>query len=276
MIEPKYLSGDFLYGDDFSEDQIKQWYEKEKTGYENLNEKTEAFEYGYHELNRQLGFNKLPKDFIPKNTLGFGSFDGSELSPIQSLIEKAIIIDPTEKFTPKLSVPTQKLAPSITGEIPCDNDSVDLITCLGVLHHIPNVTHVFDELIRVLKPGGYCIVREPIISMGDWTQKRPGLTPCERGLSKKFFKQLLSRQNLKIIAETPCVFPLISRAFGDPEKEDDRGACYNKKFAVVLDTLISKMLKWNYIYHISSKLSNPFTFWRRLRPICNYYVIQKV
>jgi ubiquinone/menaquinone biosynthesis C-methylase UbiE len=47
-------------------------------------------------------------------------------------------------------------------ELPYDDDSFNLITCLMVLHHIPpdNLEKLMDEIYRVLKKGGVIIVRE--------------------------------------------------------------------------------------------------------------------
>jgi SAM-dependent methyltransferase len=66
-------------------------------------------------------------------------------------------------------------------------ESLDLAMSLGVLHHIPNVTKVLSEMIRVLKVGGVLLIREPIHSMGDWNSPRFGLTKNERGISEEFF-----------------------------------------------------------------------------------------
>lgn len=48
------------------------------------------------------------------------------------------------------------------GNIPLDNNSIDLILIFNVLHHIPmNIrNHLIDEVNRVLKPGGIIIIRE--------------------------------------------------------------------------------------------------------------------
>lgn len=38
--------------------------------------------------------------------------------------------------------------------VPLPSESVDYISCLGVLHHVSNPTKVLDEFLRILKPGG--------------------------------------------------------------------------------------------------------------------------
>ncbi len=40
------------------------------------------------------------------------------------------------------------------GDKPFESESFDLITSFGVLHHIPNVTHVINECGRVLADNG--------------------------------------------------------------------------------------------------------------------------
>jgi ubiquinone/menaquinone biosynthesis C-methylase UbiE len=41
------------------------------------------------------------------------------------------------------------------------DNSIDVITCLGVLHHM-NLSYVFHEMRRILKPGGVILVNEAL------------------------------------------------------------------------------------------------------------------
>lgn len=41
-----------------------------------------------------------------------------------------------------------------------DDQSVDLITCFVTLHHVPDLRRTLNELARILRPGGYLIIRE--------------------------------------------------------------------------------------------------------------------
>ncbi len=53
----QYFSGKKLYGDDFSIEQIMEWYEDEKDAYFNLGKKSrDNYKYGYHALNYGYGF----------------------------------------------------------------------------------------------------------------------------------------------------------------------------------------------------------------------------
>ena len=44
--------------------------------------------------------------------------------------------------------------------IPFENNSIDIITCRMVLHHINNPLNTINEIYRVLKPGGKIIITE--------------------------------------------------------------------------------------------------------------------
>jgi ubiquinone/menaquinone biosynthesis C-methylase UbiE len=46
-------------------------------------------------------------------------------------------------------------------DLPLPDHSVDFITIKEVLHHLPDTTSLFAELVRVLKPGGLVYVWEP-------------------------------------------------------------------------------------------------------------------
>lgn len=56
--------------------------------------------------------------------------------------------------------------PSIVGDIhdlPLDNASVDGILCISVLEHIEHPETAFAEMLRVLKPGGRCLIYVPFL-----------------------------------------------------------------------------------------------------------------
>lgn len=50
-------------------------------------------------------------------------------------------------------------------KLPFNNNSVDVIYAVHVLHHIPNVTKFFDEVMRTCKTGGGVVLVEPYWSL---------------------------------------------------------------------------------------------------------------
>lgn len=259
----KYFSGEELYGDGFSFRQIKDWFEDEKEGYSDFIEGSE-YVYGEHELNKKYGYNKLKDIEKFEKVLGFGSAYGHELEPIVGKVEKIYIVESSKKLRSKTlkGKSITYIEPNINGKLDFSNNSFDLITCFGVLHHIPNVSKIINEFTRVLKPGGYLLMREPIVSMGDWTRKRKGVTKRERGISLEFFRKMIKENSLRIISEEKVLFPLTRRLNLRDKK------AYNSKLIVFIDSGLSKLFSWNNRYH-------PTRFWHKLKPQSVFYVLRK-
>jgi len=206
----EYLKGNKLYGDDFAINQIKQWFEEEKEWYSGLGScNTNTYKYGYHEISKQLGFKHIP-NHVFKNVLGFGSAYGDEFLPIIDKIGTLTIIEPSLVLR-KPDVKGKKInyiEPEIDGHLNISDNQFNLITSLGVLHHIPNVTYVLKEIHRVLDFGNYFLLREPITTMGDWRFQRKGLTKNERGIPKKILETMLNDIGFRTIKKSYCFFPV--------------------------------------------------------------------
>jgi SAM-dependent methyltransferase len=264
----KYFSGETLYRADFSKEQIQQWYNDETEAYAELGSKDEEnYHYGYDNLNIIHGFSYLKNKKIEK-ALGFGAAWGHEFYPIVDKINALYIIEPSnnlrstrlKQLTPIYTKPT------IEGNIEYPDNYFDLITCFGTLHHIPNALYVLKELYRVTKPGGYLLVREPVISMGDWRQPRRGLTKHERGIPLNLFRAVLKDLNATVINEAFCfsgssVFQRLWNTFF-------KAHLYSTKLYFGFDKWLSKMLSWNIHYHATKNL-------QRFAPQNVFYVIQK-
>jgi len=247
-----YLKGEKLYGDDYSYEEIKKWYEEEKEGYADLGSKEyDKYKYYYHELNKELGFKYLPgsRDFVFGNVLGLGSAYGFEFEPIINKVSSLYILEPSDSLVAKKIgniVPIYK-KPDIRGKIDFPDNFFDLITCFGTLHHIPNVTFILTELFRTLKPGGFLLIREPVVSMGDWTKPRKDLTKNERGIPVKIFKSIINKLGFQIKAENYNSFLItilqktIGRFFKKP--------VYAYKIFIIPDKILSNLFKWNIKYH---------------------------
>ena len=149
-----YFSGQKLYGDDFSEEQIEEWFRDEEEGYANLGAKNKkTYKYVYHKLNNHHGYKYLRKKRI-KNALGIGSAYGEELKPIATMIDYITILEPSDAFSGAHEIagtPCRYVKPDSNGYMSFDRNSFDLITSFGVMHHVPNVTHVMKECYRCLK-----------------------------------------------------------------------------------------------------------------------------
>lgn len=262
----EYLSGAKLIGDDYSEIEILQWYEQEKDAYAGLVDSRESYYYEYHALNVACGFNML-KDVPPCSirACGFGSAFGDELQPIQDKIASTVLIDSASSFHARpLPQGVRTVLAQASGEINSGADSFDLITCFGVLHHIPNVSFVVTEFYRCLASGGLLMVREPTTSMGDWRFPRDGVTKNERGIPSEIFKDIILNAGFEILKHTPCVFPplaVVCRKAGLSP--------YNSRAAVYLDLLLSRAFRSNYRYH-------RVKFLDKFSPASDFFVCRKL
>lgn len=260
-----YFSGNKLYGNDFSQDQIDAWFADEAEGYFKLSQSGSAeYVYGYHALNKCHGYSILPKRRFG-HVLGIGAAYGDELEPITACSDHITILEPSDGFKGAVlnGVTVSYVKPVSSGDMPFDSDSLDLITCFGVLHHIPNVNKTVEEFYRVLKPGGYALVREPIISMGDWRKPRFGLTKRERGIPLSALRTFVKRAGFKVISERKCMFSLTSRL-----RCVVSGPVFNNMAVVALDELLSSLPIWPKVYHARNAI-------QKLRPTAVFYVLQK-
>jgi SAM-dependent methyltransferase len=260
-----YFEGNKLYGDDFNSNQIADWFHDEAKAYSMLGSgDRNRYSYGYHALNHRHGFRHLPERIFQR-VLGLGSAYGDELLPLMNRMEEITIVEPCGDFT------TSELAghrlnyikPHEDGSLHFEDNAFDLVICLGVLHHVPNVRAVLSEISRCLAPGGFALVREPIISMGDWRYPRRGITQRERGIPEKLFLQLIVDSGLEIVNMTPCVFFLtgrITRMLPD--------SAFNYKWTVFLD-------EWACRLPILSKRYHAKYWWQKFRATSLYCVLRK-
>ena len=267
-MENKYLQGEAIYGDDFTIEQIQNWYNEEAEAYANLGSKeVDEYVYGYHELNKLHGFNYIKgKKF--ENVLGLGAAWGHEFFPIIDQITNLHIIEPSDNLqSDKLgNIIPQYAKPAVNGELPYPDNYFDLVTCSGTIHHTPNVSFILSELHRVMKPGGYLLLREPIISMGDWTLPRKGLTRHERGIPLQIFRKIFNNLNMEVVHEGFCF--CMTAFFQRSWQKVSKRAIFTYKSYVLLDKYLSKLFAWNLHYHATNKF-------QRIAPQSVFYVLKK-
>ena len=125
--------------------------------------------------------------------------------------------------------PVPDYNPDIVGDIhalPLENDSIDAVICIAVLEHVENPIQACKEILRVLRPGGYCFLYLPFLY---YYHAKPGYYPDHwrytrdsiRFLTKGFSE--VEIQNVRGALETwiylsPLgrvrLFPLLAR-YGD-------------------------------------------------------------
>lgn len=261
----EYLSGLKLYGDDLDLHQIQEWFSDEQEGYAQLGAKDRAaYHYSYHALNQFYGFRYLPNKRFNR-VLGVGAAYGDELKPIIGSVNNATILEPSDSLVIDSieGVPVSYVKPVITAELPFEDEHFDLVTCFGVLHHIPNVTKMVSEIYRCAAKDGYVLIREPVVSFGNWQYPRRGLTKHERGIPIRIFRSMLTEAGFKIVSENKCMFSLTPRL-----KYISRQPVYNSRVTVQVDRICCKLFGWNNIYHAEN-------VFQKLRPSSVFYVLTK-
>jgi SAM-dependent methyltransferase len=242
-----YFSGSLLYGDDFSEAQLHAWYEEEKEGYSGVVlSHQDVYQYHYHELNIFHLFNNV---MIPMgaNAIGLGSAFGDEFIPIAERLSKITIIDPSDKFAEHEALngtPLEYRKPNTNGWLDFPDNHFQIATSLGALHHIANVTAVLREFYRCLIPGRYMLIREPIVTQGDWRYPGRGLTKNERGIPYELFRMIVTDLGFRI--EHSALFDfapytLMMAELGKP--------AFTNSFATRVDRLLSLIFSFNTNYH---------------------------
>lgn len=262
----EYLAGRRLYGNDFAPAEVKAWYEREREGYASLGASARTeYVYAYHSLNYAHGFRHIPVQQYQR-VLGIGSAYGDELTPIAGRAARITILEPSRSLRAQMidHAPLEYVEPDPLGTLPFPDDTFQLVVALGVLHHIPNVSAVFAEIARCTDSGGWVLLREPTISMGDWRHPRRGLTSDERGIPLRLLREMLSDAGLEVVRETRCMFSLtgrLSRVTGRP--------AYNSRRIVALDRLLCRVFAWNHVYHATNVMA-------KLRPTSVFYVLRRL
>lgn len=259
----KFFRGESLYGDDFNAEQLKKWFEDEYNAYSDKLGDVKEYEYSFHAVDQLCGFKFIGGANL--NVLGIGSANGVELKPILDKITKLTILENSEKYK-NILIDNNKiyyLRANYDGIITSENNIFDLVVAFSCLHHIANFSFVISEIYRVLKPNGIALVREPIVSMGDWRFPRPGLTKNERGIPLKIFREAINKNKFNVLSETIWNFRPFGKFFFFYKK-----SIFNNIFLTKIDLILSRLFKFNIHYY-------PHNIWEKFTPSNIFFVLRK-
>jgi len=241
----EYYSGRKLFGDDFTLPEIREWYGLEENACFDIYEQGRKRMPNNDYLHWQFGYrHALAERKTLGKVLGLGSGNGEEFRPVRRWIEHLYIVESAEGYF--CNDPTTSYTKAqADGSLVFPDNFFDTAASIAVLHHIPNASHVLLELFRALKPGGFCLLKEPITTLGEWHRPRkPGLAPCERGFPRALLDEMARQAGFECVQKTYFEFPLLRQL-------RDRGGIdtYNSKFWTTLDRLCCRLTDWNYHYH---------------------------
>lgn len=258
------LRGRRLYGEALDADGIDEWFEDERNGYFEL-AGTDNGKNCTAALHRRHALRFLPRRRFPL-ALALGAADGREYAPFAPLVDRFEAVEPGRGFWREeiAGIPAAYRDPLPDGRIDLAEASVDLACAFGVLHHIPNLSAVLAGLARVMAPGAPLILREPIVSLGDFRRPRPGLTAHERGIPHRLMDTLLKQAGFEPVRKSFAGFPGLRQAAlraGIAQPWDSPGF-------VALDALVSRAMAWNARYwrpRLIDKAAPTMAYWVALR-----------
>jgi 2-polyprenyl-3-methyl-5-hydroxy-6-metoxy-1,4-benzoquinol methylase len=262
-----------LYGDDFDQGAIRQWF-AEEAAYHNqfAGGRFEEHPMLYQVFDWHCAFEPYFHPASSMRVLDFGCAEGQALAALpndrrgfkyvgidssQSLLQAAQTRNPDGEYR---QMPDD-------GRIPAQDGEFDYVVVLGVLHHVPNVSHYLAELVRVLRPGGRLILREPNHAMGRPVgshQKLPGLSPNERGIPAEFLRQQLTRLGLRVVALRPAYHGAVLQWLNRRPPRSPVGW----QMAVSLDRVLNAVTRWNDHYDRPQ-------LWHKLAATATYVVADK-
>ena len=140
------LRGESLFGDDFSLDEITEWFEDEREGYFNLQHEAQEAEpeeptmYAYDALAQIHGFNWLSVTEVDC-VLGIGSATGAELAPLAKLSKSLTVLEPSDGFKTDTvhGKPVSYIKPNASGLMPFKDSAFDIVVCFSVFRHIATI-----------------------------------------------------------------------------------------------------------------------------------------
>lgn len=260
----EYISGELIWGNDFSLEEITAWFEDEKEGYANFVGDVDFREesYAYEPVAKRYLYKYLKSPHY-KKVLVFGGGYGTEILPIINQLGDVSILEPSKRFwRDEISRKEVKyIMPSVSGDMDFDGGEFDLIICMGALHHVPNISHIVDEFSRVTKMGGVCVIREPITSMRVFDGTPRQATKRERGVPLEAFRRLIGDAGWTIQKESLY-------AFGPLMKLHMASWLRYSPLIMSVDDILCRMFERNYVYDTRNIV-------KKMRPTTGCWVLKK-
>ena len=147
----------------------------------------------------RLQYIKNKIDFKPSSVLEIGPGAGFVLKQFkENGINKAVALDIVDSLYPEVKKAGVELVLSSADNMACVPDkSYDLIVSWSALEHIPNPRTVFEECLRILKPGGYLFLQFGPLYYSPWGYHHYSVIKCPY-LHLLFPEQLIHNHARKI------------------------------------------------------------------------------
>jgi len=254
------LLGLRLHGEGLDDAALAAWFADEEEGYAHI-AGDEGEDGGAGQSNRLHAFRFLGERRFGR-CLALGAASGREYSGLEGRVGSFVAIEPGRRFwrATIAGAPAEYRVPTLRGTIDLPDGSCDLAGSFGVLHHIPNASEVLGELARVLEPGGMLLIREPIVSLGDFRRPRAGLTRNERGIPPALMDRMLAEAGFVVKARRFLDFP-----FSDTIVQRlGLARPWDHAWFVRLDHIVSRLTAWNARYwrpRLIDKLAPRVAYW---------------
>jgi len=266
-------AGHVLFGNDLSESKLQLWYQQEEEAFfegDAGNGDTDEW-YAYMRfVNERVGFAHVDgSSSNVQRLLVLGPGSGKEIEEFNKRHPNCTLnfLEASKNFQRILLNKFNNsniVQPHYSGCIDLPSESIDLVTAFSVLHHIPNVEKVIAEAGRVLRSGGYFLVREPCSSMGDWGGPRSA-TPNERGIGKKLMIKFAKKAGFELVM---LPVPILFEPFNRLIKKTIGFKFVSFDLLYLIDIFTSKILSMNDYYWRDSYI-------KKFGPSSYFYVFKK-
>ena len=144
-------------------------------------------------------------DIRGKVVLDLGCGSGENLAPLLARGANVIAVDLSEELVKlargRLALTNQEMKPALmvgsAYDVPLPDGSVDAILCSSLLHHL-DIPRAMAEMKRLLKPGGFAVVKEPVrfsrafAVLRSWFPDRGDISEDEHPLTRAELLQVKS------------------------------------------------------------------------------------